>query len=168
MKSRLKPGAIALGLGLMLAPLCQAQQWSGIQDLGGYGYLQGNPAAVQVPGTDILQVFYHGDDNTVWTLWRNPADGSWSNAQSLGGQLLYWDQYGSSSPIAIQVPGTDVLQVFYRGKYDNHLWTRWRSTDGIWSPEQDMGGLLSSDPAVAQVPGTNLLQVFYQGQDGAL
>ena len=37
-----------------------------------------------VPGTEVLQLFYRGQDDAVWSRWRNP-DGSWSNEQSLGG-----------------------------------------------------------------------------------
>jgi hypothetical protein len=42
--------------------------------------------AAVVPGTEVLQLFYRGQDNAVWTQWRNP-DGSWSNEQGLGGVL---------------------------------------------------------------------------------
>ena len=46
----------------MLAPLCQAQtQWSSEQDLGGDP--ASLPYAIQVPGTNILQLFYQGTDN---------------------------------------------------------------------------------------------------------
>jgi hypothetical protein len=59
MKRILKLGSIALALPLMLAPLCQAQQWSGYQDLGGVP--NSVPYAIQVPDTNILQIFLPGN-----------------------------------------------------------------------------------------------------------
>jgi hypothetical protein len=87
-----------------------------------------------VPGTDVLQLFYRGQDNGVWSRWRNP-DGSWSGEQSLGGLL-------TSDITAAVVPGTDVLQLFYRG-LNSGVWSRWRNPDGSWSGEQSLGGILS-------------------------
>jgi hypothetical protein len=89
--------------------------------------------AVVVPGTNILQLFYRGLDNGVWSRWRNP-DGSWSSEQDIGGQIG-----GDYGPTAAVVPGTDILQLFYRG-LDGGLWSRWRNPDGSWSSEQDIGG----------------------------
>jgi hypothetical protein len=159
MKSILKLGFIALALPLMLAPLCPAQQWSGENEMTGYGV--NNPAMAQIPGTNILQLFYRGQDGGLWTQWRN-TDGSWSSQEGLGGQLN-----ASASPIAVQLPGTNILQVFYRGS-DNGLWTLWRNPNGSWSNMQPLGGILNGDPAAAQLPGTNVLQVFYQGKDQSL
>jgi len=96
----------------------------------------------QVPGS-ILQVFYRGADDSLYTRWRNP-DGTWSGEQHLGGIL-------NGDPFAARVPGTNILQVFYRGA-DNGLYTRWRNPDGTWSGEQHLGGILTGDPIVAQVP----------------
>jgi hypothetical protein len=87
-----------------------------------------------VPGTEVLQLFYRGQDNGVWSRWRNP-DGSWSAEQGLGGVL-------TSDITAVVVPGTEVLQLFYRGQ-DNGVWSRWRNPDGSWSAEQSLGGILS-------------------------
>jgi hypothetical protein len=171
MKNILKLGSIALALPLMLAPLCHAQtQWSSEQPLGGDP--ASDPYAIQVPGTNILQVFYQGTDNGLWTRWRNPAVGStpafWSDEAPLGGQL----SSSGSNPVAIQLPGTNIIQVFYRGA-NNALWSVWRNpadgnTPPSWSPPQNLGGILAGDPAVAQIPGTNTVQVFYQGADHAM
>ncbi len=168
MKNILKLDSIALALPLMLTPLCQAQ-WSAEHDLG--GYLQSAPYAAQVPGSNILQVFYQGGDNALWTRWGS-TNGSWSNEASLGGQLYFDAANAAGSPVgaaptAIQLPGTNDLEVFYRGS-DNALWTLWRNADGSWSKMQRLGGQLNGDPAVAQLPGTNTIQVFYQGTDRGL
>jgi hypothetical protein len=137
MKNKLKPGFMALGLAMMLAPLGQAQtQWSGEQEMTGYGV--NNPALAQIPGTNILQLFYQGQDGGLWTQWRN-TNGTWSSQQGLGAQLN-----SSASPTAVQLPGTNILQVFYRGQ-DNALWTLWRNPDGSWSNMQSLGGQLSGD-----------------------
>jgi hypothetical protein len=171
MKRILKLGSIALGLALMpLTPLCQAQQWSGEQNLGGYFY--GAPFAAQIPGTNVLQVFYQGKDGSLATRWRG-TDGSWSNQQDLG-DLLHAEGL-LSDPIAIGVqeanllggPSGNALQVFYQGE-DNHLWTLWRLSDGTWDGAYDLGGQLSSGPSAAPIPGTNEIEVFYRGADGSL
>src|ERR1022692_344433 len=107
----------------------------------------------------VLQLFYRGTDNSVWSRWRN-TDGSWSNEQHIGGTL-------SGDPIAAQVPGTDVLQLFYRGT-DKSVWSRWRNADGSWSNEQHIGGTLNGDPIAAQLPGTDVLQLFYRGTDNSV
>ncbi len=58
-----------------------------------------------------------------------------------------------SYPVVAVVPGSNVLQVFYRG-FDNGLRTLWREPDGTWSAEQDLGGSLNplGPPAVAYLP----------------
>ena len=96
----------------------------------------------QIPGS-VLQVFYRGANDSLYTRWRNP-DGTWSGEQDLGGIL-------NGDPFAAQVPGTNVLQVFYRGANDS-LYTRWRNPNGTWSSEQHLGGILNGDPFAAQVP----------------
>ena len=117
-----------------------------------------NRVTVDVVGT--VQLFYRGADNGLWSRWRNP-DGSWSNEQSLGGQLL-------ANPVAAVVPGTEVLQLFYAGT-DRAIWTRWRNADGSWSGEQRLGGEIAVDSIVATtIPGTNILQLFYVGTDDAI
>ena len=115
--------------------------------------------AAVVPGTDILQLFYRGQNGGVYSRWRN-ADGSWSNEQSLGGVL-------TSEITAAVVPGTDILQLFYRGQ-NFGVYTRWRNADGSWSNEQSLGGVLTSEITAATVPATTVLQLFYRGQDNGM
>ena len=125
------------------------------------GSLTTDPVAEKVPGTDILHVFYRGPDGAVWTLWRTP-DGTWSKHVSLGGFLPTTD-YGPAKPIAMQVPGANVLQLFYRGR-DMGLYTRWRGADGTWAPKEQRlspsqgqpGSQLGGDPVVGP-----FAQVFY-------
>jgi len=110
--------------------------WSGEQNLG--ATLNGAPFVVQLPGTDILQVFFRSSDNFLWSLWRSGGNGSWTPSEWLGGTqpTVFGD------PVAIQVPGTNNLQIFYRGP-DNTVRSRlWNSGDspGNLSPEQTLGG----------------------------
>jgi hypothetical protein len=151
-----------------------AQQWSGEQNLG--GNLFGTPAVAQLPGLNVLQVFYEGGDNALWTRWRN-SDGSWSAEQSLGGQLYsgsLCDTYPSSecvgfneTPAVVQLPNTNDLLVFYRGS-DSTLRYNFRDNNGNWLGEANLGGQIWGNPAAVQVPGTNQIEVFYRGSDGNL
>jgi hypothetical protein len=84
------------------------RSWSKAVTLG--GSINSDPVAEKVPGTDILHVFYPGPDRAVWTLWRTP-DGTWSKHVSLGGFLPTTD-YRPAKPIAMQVSGANVLQLF--------------------------------------------------------
>src|SRR5215472_1952844 len=68
-----------------------------------------------VPGhadTNILQIFYAGPGGKVFSMWRNP-DGIWSGEQNLGGSVDQGSVFGCIT--AAQVPGTNFLQIFYRG-----------------------------------------------------
>ena len=151
------------GLGLGVA-LLAAQYGNGVDP--GMGLRKGpHVIAAQAAGAPILQVFYRGTDNQLWTLWQK-ADRSWSNAVSLGGSL-------TTDPVAEKVPGTDILHVFYRGP-DGAVWTLWRTPDGTWSNHLSLGGFLPNTdygpakPIAMQVPGPNVLQLFYRGRDTGL
>jgi kumamolisin len=111
------------------------------------------------PNTQLLQLFYRGQDNSIYSRWRN-ENGTWSTEQHIGGLI-------SSDITAAQVPGGDVVQLFYRGQ-DNAVWTRWRNSGGNWSSEQDLDGALTSDIAAAVLPGSGVLQLFYRGQDNSV
>jgi hypothetical protein len=153
--------------------------WSGEQSLGGVVEF-GDITAVVVPGTEVLQLFYVGRFG-VSTRWRNP-DGSWSAEQRLGGIVESTDPSigytGSNFITASVVPGTEVLQLFYRSG-DDHVHSVWRNPDGSWHPpnlggdsDQNLGGgfvgSILSGIAAIMVPGTEVLQLFYQGRDSAV
>jgi hypothetical protein len=78
-------------------------------------------------------------------MWRTP-DGGWSDEQVIGGVL--W-----GDPIAVVVPGTNVLQLFYRSAADNSVRSLWRTPGVGWSTEQVIGGVLNGDPIAAVIPG---------------
>jgi len=70
-------------------------------------------------------------------------------------------------PIAAVVPGTQILQLFYRAT-DDSVWSRWRIPDGNWSDEQAIGGKLSGDPIAAAIPGDPVLRLLYRGMDNSV
>jgi hypothetical protein len=124
---------------------------------------------VQVPGTNQVEVFYRGADGNLKTQWGNAA--KWYYETDMGGQLFgptctdvtNDSCYGAyATPVAIQLPGTNDLAVFYRG-VDNTLRYRLRDNNGNWLPEGILEGEMSSDPSAASVPGTDQIQVFYRG-----
>jgi hypothetical protein len=150
--------------------------WSAEQNLGGVVRF-GDITPIVLPGTDIVQLFYVAD-TAVLTRWRNP-DGSWSAEQDLG---VFIEQpftaVGSYLVTACVVPGSEIVQLFYRSG-DDHVHSIWRNANGSWSPvgstgsDQNLGGgavgsTLSGITAIT-VPGTEILQLFYQGShDGAV
>jgi kumamolisin len=134
---------------------------TGLRDLLGPGtkVVPSHLTTAVVPGENLLQLFYRGQDNAIWTRWRNPG-GNWSGEQRLGGIL-------ASNVTAVVIPDTQVVQLFYRGQ-DNAIWTRWREINGNWSAEQRLGGIVTSDITAVPIPNTGVLQVFYRGQDEAI
>ncbi len=70
--------------------------------------------------------------------------------------------WGPSIPLPVRIdattiPGTDVLQLFYRGA-DNGVWSRWRNPDGSWSGEQGLGGVVSVPQTMAARRTSSLLR----------
>lgn len=67
---------------------------------------------------------------------------------------------------AVSQPG-GVIDVFWRGAADNHLWHGQFTPGAGWSREQDLGGELRSTPSpVTSSPGTTA--VFWAGTDNSL
>jgi hypothetical protein len=123
-------------------------------------------AAAVVPGTNILQLFYRGGDNGVWSRWREP-NGHWSGEQGLGGDLATGAIAVAVVPQETEQGHHEVLALFYRGA-DNSLRSRWREPNGHWVDEQNLGGELTSNVTVATVAGSGILELFYRGTDNTL
>jgi len=102
---------------------------------------------VQVPGSNILQLFYRDPNNGLSSFWQNPG-GIWSSEQHLGGDL-------AGDPIAgpTTQQSVGVLQLFYRGNNDVPN-TLSRDPGGSWSAEQQLGGLITGNriAVVIQAP----------------
>ncbi len=126
-------------------------------DLG--GTLVTQPTVVSpIPGA--LDVFYQGPGHALWEEARK-AGRPWSAPKKIGrmGAL-------GSPPVAVAQPN-GVVDVFWRGSADNHLWHGQFSPGQGWKGPQDLRGSLSSDPSPAESsPGT--VQVFWKGSDRAL
>ena len=110
------------------------------------------------PPAPHLHVFYTANTDVHYRV-RNP-DGTWSADQLTSA----YGVVGKFS--AALLPGTSVLQVFYRGT-DNGLWVTSQNSNGSWSL-QNLGGVLNGAPVAAQVPGANRIQVFFRGADWGL
>jgi hypothetical protein len=129
--------------------------------MSGPNNVAGNPFAAQVPGTNVLQVFYAGTDHYLYTLWRDPIAG-WNQPVPMSGP----NNVGGD-PIAAQVPNMNVLQVFYAGT-DGGLYTLWRDPITGWNQPAPMSGAIDvrGTPEAATLPNnTNILQVFYRALD---
>ena len=116
----------------------QENTWASV-----FTYLRLHEAISQEIFIGVLQIFYRGTDNGLYTRWRSHY-GGWSNEQQIGGVL-------EGDPVAAVVPGTNILQLFYRGA-NSAVWSRWRNPDGSWSAEQQIGGVPVGDPVVAAIP----------------
>lgn len=126
-------------------------------DLGGTLITQ--PTVVSpVPGA--LDVFYQGPGHVLWEQARR-AGRPWSAPRKISrmGAL-------GSPPVAVAQPN-GVVDVFWRGSADDHLWHGQFSPGKGWTGPQDLRGSLGSDPSPAESsPGT--VQVFWKGRDRAL
>jgi hypothetical protein len=130
--------------------------WSDPQRLG--GMVTTDISTAQVPGTNILQVFYRGGDGGVRSFWRD--GNTWYGEQNLGG-------VATSAIAAAQIPGSNVLALFYRGA-NGGVCSLQRAASGSWSSEQSLGGTVTGNIIAVQVPGTDILELYYRGGDGGL
>jgi hypothetical protein len=129
--------------------------------------------AILVPGADgtqVVQLFYIGlskTDTNVYTLMQDP-DGTWPanpTPQNLGGTLAF--EQGSDI-MAIHIPGTELVQVFYPGgpqAYNGefNVCSIAQNPDGSWAAEQNLGGTPQTDITAVVDPDTKLIQLFYVG-----
>jgi hypothetical protein len=141
----------------------------------------------------VIQVFYRGADNNLWTRWRH-VDGTWSVEQGLavGPQLIgNGYPYQPSGPIAglmggepfaCQIQGSNTVAVFFQG-YGRYSWALYilqRRDDGVWFNQMQLVGLndapasppeyasLIGKPFVVNTPilNPNSQTVFYRGAFG--
>ena len=122
------------------------------------GSLASQPSAVtSTPGS--VAVFAKGADGRLWEAVSQPGKG-WSALRPLPmGQL------GSRPAAVAQADG--VIDVFWRGSADQHLWHARYTPGSGWGKPHDLGGRLGSGPAPA-VSGRGTLTVFWKGRAGQL
>jgi Domain of unknown function (DUF1906) len=123
------------------------------------GALAAQPTVVSpVPGA--LDVFFEGPGHALWEVARK-AGRSWSAPKKISRMGVL-----GSPPVAVAQPN-GVVDVFWRGSADDHLWHGQLSPGKGWKGPQDLHGSLASGPSPAESsPGT--VQVFWKGKDHSL
>jgi hypothetical protein len=117
-----------------------------------------NPSAVWT-GTQTA-VFYKDRAGYLWVSYYRP-DGRLASRR----RLTMMGMLGSS-PRAVSSAG-GVIDVFWRGSVDDHLWHGQFTPGSGWNGPQGLGGDLATPPsAVTSSPGVTA--VFWKGTNGCL
>jgi hypothetical protein len=122
------------------------------------GVCTASPAAISWDAKDRMDVVVRGSDNALWHIYSNDGGTTWSNWESLGGQLA------SGTGPAVSSWSAGRLDVFVQGT-DGALWHKWWN-GATWSGWESLGGQLTSSPAATST-GNGLIDVFARGTDGA-
>jgi hypothetical protein len=125
-------------------------------DLG--GDLTSAPTVVQV-GPSGLAVLYRGGAGELTVVRR--AGGRWQAPQALPSMGVI-----GGAPRAVAQPN-GVIDVFWSGAFDRHLWHGQFNPGEGWSGPQPLQGSLGSWPYPIESPG-GVVQVFWKGTDGRL
>lgn len=133
----------------------RAGQWART-DLG--GYLTSAPSVVRL-GARNLMVFYRGRGGVLWWLARTGSRWTAPRALTAMGEL-------GSAPRAVAQPN-GVIDVFWAGSHDPHLWHAQFSPGRGWAGPQNLKGELASAPYPVET-GAGVVQVFWKGTDGNL
>jgi hypothetical protein len=130
-------------------------RWSRI-DLG--GYLSSGPSVVQI-GRSGLAVFYRSRSGHLTIVRR--ARGHWQPARQ-----LYMMRIIGGAPRAV-AQANGVIDVFWSGHFDRHLWHGQFSPGRGWSGPQRLYGSLASAPSPVET-SSGVVQVFWEGTDRRL
>jgi hypothetical protein len=139
--------------------------WSGEKSLSAQIPVYGTIAAAQVPDQNVLQLFYPGTNGAIMTRWRE-ANGNWSEEETIAAKIVHPanpSDVVNPKITAAQVPGDNILRLFYVGA-DGTLLTQERDPEtGSWGREQSLGGRPDphSNIAAATLPGQNGLTLLY-------
>lgn len=116
------------------------------------GRLSSQPSVVSVGRS--LDVFYRGRDGALWEV-RRPGK-RWRKARKIAvmGRL-------GSGPRAVSQPN-GVIDVFWKGSADDHLWHGQYAPGRGWSGPQRLGGDLRGAPAPVE-NRFGSVQVFWEG-----
>ena len=126
------------------------------RDLG--GQLSSEPSVVRV-GKSGLAVFYRNGTGELTVIRRSA--GRWLAPQVLARMGII----GGAPRAVAQTNG--VIDVFWSGNYDKHLWHGEFNPGRGWSGPQALQGSLASWPDPVE-SGTGVVQVFWEGTDGRL
>jgi hypothetical protein len=126
------------------------------RDLG--GQLSSEPSVVRV-GKSGLAVFYRNGTGELTVIRRSA--GRWLAPQVLARMGVI----GGAPRAVAQTNG--VIDVFWSGNYDKHLWHGEFNPGRGWSGPQGLQGSLASWPDPVE-SGSGVVQVFWEGSDGRL
>ena len=126
------------------------------RDLG--GHLSSAPSVVQAGGTS-LAVLYRGRSGELTVVRR-------SGTRWLAPQVLPAMGVLGGAPRAV-AQANGVIDVFWSGNYDKHLWHGEFNPGEGWSGPQRLQGSLASWPYPVE-SGSGAVQVFWEGTDGRL
>ncbi len=129
--------------------------WS-TTDLG--GSLSSQPSVVKV-GPSGLAVLYRSSAGLLTVARR--TSGRWQPPQALPGMGVI----GGTPRAVAQTNG--VIDVFWSGNYDKHLWHGEYNPGQGWSGPQMLRGSLASWPSPVE-SSTGIVQVFWEGTNGRL
>ncbi len=132
-----------------------AGQWTRT-DLG--GYVTATPTVVRV-GAGELDVLYRGLGDYLWLRVR--IDGLWRPAT----RLTVMGQLGGA-PRAVAQPN-GVIDVFWEGAHDDHLWHAQYSPGEGWTGPENLGGDLVGMPYPVET-ASGVVEVFWKGNDSNL
>jgi hypothetical protein len=123
-----------------------------------WGYLTSGPGVVQT-GRSSLAVFYRSRSGHLTVVRR--SGGHWGKPRQ-----LYMMGIIGGAPHAVAQPN-GVIDVFWPGQFDRHLWHGEYNPGIGWSGPQRLGGKLASAPSPVETrPGT--VEVFWEGTDHKL
>jgi hypothetical protein len=125
-------------------------------DLG--GFLSSAPSVVQLGGSS-LAVFYRSHSGHL-TIVRK-LGGHWARPR----QLYAMGVIGAAPHAVAQANG--VIDVFWSGHFDRHLWYGEFSPGSGWSGPRRLGGSLGSQPSPVET-STGEIEVFWEGTDARL
>jgi hypothetical protein len=137
-------------------PRAAGGRWGTAVNMG--GALTSAPSVVTVgqaaTGQSGTDVFYRGPGGDLWQVRRTSA--GWQPAQEI---TLMGDL--GSAPRAVAQPN-GVIDVFWKGSADDHLWHGEYVPGRGWSGPQRLGGDLASAPAPVENQFGGI-QVFWEG-----
>lgn len=124
-------------------------------DLG--GYLTAAPSVVEV-NASVVDVFYRGRNDVLWE--RTHTASGWQKGRAI-------PQMGRVGPPHAVAQPNGVIDVFWRGTLDDHLWHAQLSPGRSWNGPQRLGGSLASAPYPVEEPSGEV-QVFWEGTNHGL
>jgi hypothetical protein len=122
------------------------------------GQVLGDIGAVQVPGTNITDLYVRCTNNRLYQ--RSCANGGWLEWACIDANYPLY-----SSPVAISAHAAH-RDLFVRGANGNVLRKQW--WNGVWQPWVDLGGSIKGDVAAISIDGGSIADLYVRGSDNFL